>query len=142
MAAGESQSSEAAAAAAGLGSPAPQAVPQQWSADQDGDATPDMGSWDEWAEFLASDQAITEPGDEPDDADLDEQNSPGSAAAETTAPEGSQTKPAGRGRGKASGSTSRKSRRAQPAAEGMGVQEESSGRWAAADCVEGGLDWD
>ena len=125
VAAGEGQSSEA-AAAAGLGSTAQQTV------------------WEEWAEFLASDQAVTELGDEPDDADLEGQISPGSAAAEMRASEGRQPKPTGRGRAKASGDTSRKPRKAaaEPAAESVGADDRSSGRWAAADCVETGLDWD
>ena len=141
--AGEGQASET-AAAAGLGSPAQPTVPQQWSADQEGDTTADMGSWDEWAEFLASDQAVTELGDEPDDADLDGQISPGSAAAEVRASKGRQPMPTGRGRAKASGGTSRKPRKAaaEPAAESVGADDRSSGRWAAADCVETGLDWD
>ena len=125
VAAGEGQSSEA-AAAAGLGSTAQQTVSE------------------EWAEFLASDQAVTELGDEPDDADLEGQISPGSAAAEMRASEGRQPKPTGRGRAKASGDTSRKPRKAaaEPAAESVGADDRSSGRWAAADCVETGLDWD
>ena len=143
VAAGEGQSSEA-AAATGIGLAAQPTVPQQWSADQEGDTTADMGSWEEWAEFLASDQAVTELGDEPDDADLEGQSSPGSAAAEMRALEGRQPMPAGRGRAKASGGTSRKPRKAaaEPAAESMGADDRPSGRWAAADCVETGLDWD
>ena len=143
VAAGEGQSSEA-AAAAGLGSTAQQTVPQQWSADQEGNTTADMGSWEEWAEFLASDQAVTELGDEPDDADQEGQSRLGSAAAENIASESRQPKPAGRGRAKASGGTSRKPRKAaaEPAAESVGADDGSSGRWAAADCVETGLDWD
>ena len=142
--AGEGQPSGAAAAAAAeLGSPAQQIVPQQWSADQEGDTTADMGSWDEWAEFLASDQAVTELGDELDDADQEGQSSPGFAAAEIAASERRQPMPSSRGRAKASGGTSRKPGKAaaEPAAESVGAHI-SPGRWAAADCVETGLDWD